>query len=79
MRETMAFFARNNFITFRFSLISFLEAVILLVSTKDLLQGPPAVPPLKLTWIRATEDLRKEMPHHLINERKNELLYVHVN
>ena len=69
-------FTRNNFIIFRFSLISFLEAAFLLVSTKDPLQGPAAC---SATWIRTTDALRKTMAHHLINERQNELLYVDVN
>ena len=69
-------FTRNNLIIFRFSLISFLEAAILLVSTKDPFQGPAAC---SATWIRTTDALRKTMAHHLINERQNELLYEDVN
>lgn len=69
-------FTRNNLITFRSPLISFLEAAILLVSTKDPPQGSAGC---SATWIRTTEALRKAMANHLINERKNELLYVDVN
>ena len=64
------------YITFRSSLISFLEAAILLVSTKDPSQGSAGC---SATWIRTTEALRKAMANDLINERKNELLYVDVN
>lgn len=75
--ENDGVFTRKNFITeFRFSLISFLEAAILLVSTNDPLQGPASC---SATWIRTTEALRKAMAHHLLNERKNELLYADVN
>ena len=74
--ENDGVFTRNNFTTFRFSLISFLEAAILLVSSKDPPQGSAGY---SATWIRTTEALRKAMAHHLINERKNELLYVDVN
>ena len=74
--ENDGVFTRNNFITFRFSLISFLEAAILLVSTKDPLQWPAGC---SATWIRTTEAFRKAMAHHLLNERKNELLYADVD